>query len=54
MVATGAGIAPFRAFLQELAKRGSENGTEAVLLFGVRTPDHLLYIDEFESWLSDD
>lgn len=43
LVATGTGIAPFRAMLPQLRKRLNGGGHEAVLLMGVRGPDELLY-----------
>jgi ferredoxin-NADP reductase len=45
MVATGTGIAPFRAMLQWAVREGSPQFT---LLFGVRYESHLLYREEFE------
>ncbi len=46
MVATGTGIAPFRAMLQHLAVRAN---TDVTLLFGHRTPEDLLYVDELQA-----
>ncbi|MGH8279389.1 MAG: FAD-binding oxidoreductase [Gammaproteobacteria bacterium] len=43
LVATGTGIAPFRAMLPQLRQRLNGEGHEAVLLMGVRGPDELLY-----------
>lgn len=47
-VATGTGIAPFRAMLHDLADRGGE-GPPVVLLFGHRCEEDLLYRDELEA-----
>jgi CDP-4-dehydro-6-deoxyglucose reductase, E3 len=47
LVATGTGIAPFRAYLQSYLKDGAPAFT---LLFGVRYESHLLYRSEFETW----
>ncbi|MGH9469367.1 MAG: ferredoxin--NADP reductase [Terriglobia bacterium] len=46
-IATGTGIAPIRAMLQELY-RGRGFSGEAWLIFGVRTEAAILYRDEFE------
>jgi CDP-4-dehydro-6-deoxyglucose reductase, E3 len=50
MVATGTGVAPIRAMLQEVQRRG--NTVQTVLLFGVRTQEDILYADEFRSMAS--
>ncbi|MEB3195991.1 MAG: FAD-binding oxidoreductase [Candidatus Sericytochromatia bacterium] len=49
MVATGTGIAPFRAFLHQRGRQ-SERGP-ALLVFGVRTSADLLYADELRALL---
>jgi CDP-4-dehydro-6-deoxyglucose reductase, E3 len=47
-VATGSGLAPFRAMLQqELAEPG---GPPLTLLFGCRTAEHVLWSDEIAAW----
>ncbi|MGA9853475.1 MAG: FAD-binding oxidoreductase [Gammaproteobacteria bacterium] len=43
LVATGSGVAPFRAMLPQLRERLNGSRHEAVLLLGVRGPDELLY-----------
>ena len=43
LVATGTGVTPYRSMLASLAER-AEN---VVILQGVRTPEHLLYGEEF-------
>jgi ferredoxin-NADP reductase len=48
MVATGTGVAPFRAMLQEIEAK-SVVAQPIYLLFGCRTEDEILYRDEFES-----
>jgi|SRR6185312_13837596 len=48
MVATGSGLAPFRALLQEELARAS--GPPIVLLFGCRTEGDILWRDELEDW----
>lgn len=46
LVATGTGVAPFRAMLTELRRR-LDAGTQVVLLCGARTREELLYRDDF-------
>ncbi len=46
-IATGTGIAPFRAFLQ--SPEVLKSGARITLLFGTRHPESLLYRDEFEA-----
>lgn len=48
LVATGTGVVPYRTMLPEIARRIRDRGTRFTLLFGVRTPEELLYGDEFE------
>ena len=51
MVATGTGIAPFRAFLKtRYEKRASEKGVNR-LIFGCQTMKDFLYQDEFDALL---
>lgn len=45
-VATGTGIAPFRAILADILGRDDDH--QYTLIFGVRYENHLLYRDEFE------
>lgn len=45
-IATGTGIAPIRAMLQELDRKHKPR--ETWLIFGVRDESDILYIDEFE------
>ncbi len=46
-LATGAGVAPFRAQIRELLRRDENHAID--LVFGVRTEDELFWIDEFEA-----
>lgn len=46
-LATGAGIAPFRAQIRELLQRDESCAID--LVFGVRTREELFWIDEFEA-----
>ena len=50
LIATGTGVTPYRAMLPQLDNLIRERGIEVVLLFGARTPDELLYGDEFRAF----
>jgi ferredoxin-NADP reductase len=50
LVATGTGVTPYRAMLPELNKRMQNDNTEIVLLFGCRTRQDALYMDEFRQF----
>src|SRR5690606_15278464 len=50
LIATGTGVTPYRAMLPLLEERIRERGTRVVLLFGARTPQELLYGDEFRAF----
>lgn len=50
LVGTGTGVTPYRAMLPQLAQLIRERGIEVVLLFGARTPDELIYGDEFRAF----
>lgn len=48
LVATGTGVTPYRAMLDELGQRlEAQKNLRVLLLFGVRQPEDLLYRDEF-------
>jgi len=49
LLATGTGIAPFRAWRPQLAARLAA-GREVLLLHGARTPEDLLYGEEFAAF----
>jgi ferredoxin-NADP reductase len=50
LVGTGTGVTPYRSMLPELGRQIRERGIEVVLLFGARSPDDLLYGDEFAAF----
>lgn len=50
LIGTGTGVTPYRAMLPLLANAITERGVQVVLLFGARTPDELLYGDEFRAF----
>jgi ferredoxin-NADP reductase len=47
LLATGTGVAPYRAMLPELARRLNAPGFAAYLLLGVRAPEELLFGADF-------
>jgi ferredoxin-NADP reductase len=53
LIGTGTGVTPYRAMLPLLKKQIAERGIEVVLLFGARTPDELLYGDEFRAFANE-
>jgi len=50
LIGTGTGITPYRAMLPLIERLMHERGVEVVLLQGARTPDELLYGDEFRAF----
>jgi ferredoxin-NADP reductase len=50
LIATGTGVTPYRAMLPQLATMIVERSIQVVLLQGARTPDELLYGDEFRAF----
>jgi len=49
-IGTGTGVTPYRAMLPLIEKLIAERGIEVVLLFGARTPQELLYADDFRAF----
>lgn len=47
LIATGTGVTPYRAMLPTLRRLIPERGIEVCLLFGARSPEELLYGEEF-------
>ena len=50
LLATGTGVTPYRAMLPQLARWLAQGGREAVLLYGARNEQELLYAEEFETF----
>ena len=51
LIAGGIGLAPLRSALSQLLRRPNKPG-KVVLLYGVRTPEDMLYRHELERWRS--
>jgi NAD(P)H-flavin reductase len=49
-IGTGTGVTPYRAMLPLVAELIAERGIEVVLLYGARTPEELLYGDDFRAF----
>ena len=49
-IGTGTGVTPYRAMLPLVEKLIAERGIEVVLLYGARTPEELLYADDFRAF----
>ena len=47
LIGTGTGVTPYRAMLPQLAQLMEQRGVEVVLLFGARSPDELIYGEDF-------
>lgn len=50
LVATGTGIAPYRSMLDEIDRRIATHNIQVELLMGVRTPDELLFGEDFANY----
>ncbi len=50
LIGTGTGITPYRAMLPLVDQLMAQRGVEVVLLQGARTPEELLYGDEFRAF----
>jgi ferredoxin-NADP reductase len=50
LIATGTGVTPYRAMLPQLEQLIATRGIEVVLLFGARTPQELLYAEDFQAF----
>ncbi|MHA1616590.1 MAG: FAD/NAD(P)-binding protein [Candidatus Njordarchaeales archaeon] len=49
IIAGGLGLAPLRALIQHIIENRSSFG-EVILLYGARTPQHILYKNEIPEW----
>ena len=49
LIATGTGVTPYRAMLPLLEAQVVARGLQVVVLFGARSPEELLYGDEFRA-----
>ena len=49
VIAGGLGLAPLRPVIIE-AQTGEAAADKVAILYGARTPDHILYTDELEAW----
>ncbi|MGE5766499.1 MAG: ferredoxin--NADP reductase [Bacteroidota bacterium] len=50
LIGTGTGVTPYRSMLPLLEQAMATRGIEVVLLFGARSPEELLYGDEFRAF----
>lgn len=50
LIGTGTGVTPYRAMLPLIGQLIAERGIEVVLLFGARSPQELLYGEEFRAF----
>lgn len=50
LIATGTGVTPYRAMLPLLAQQIAQRSIEVLLVQGARTPEELLYGDEFAAF----
>ncbi len=50
LIGTGTGVTPYRAMLPLIERQIAERGVEVALLFGARSPEELLYGDEFRAF----
>lgn len=53
LIGTGTGVTPYRAMLPQIRQRITEHNQRFVLLLGARSPEELLYGDEFEAFARD-
>ena len=50
LIGTGTGVTPYRAMLPQLAQLMAARELEVVLLFGARTPEELIYGEDFAAF----
>ncbi len=50
LIGTGTGVTPYRAMLPQLAQMMAARALDVVLLFGARTPEELIYGEDFATF----
>lgn len=50
LIGTGTGVTPYRAMLPQLARLMATREVDVVLLFGARTPEELIYGEDFAAF----
>ena len=53
LIGTGTGVTPYRAMLPQLRQMMSARDVEVVLLFGARTPEELIYGEDFYAFAAE-
>jgi NAD(P)H-flavin reductase len=53
LIGTGTGVTPYRAMLPQLAQMIAQRGVEVVLMFGARTPEELIYSEDFYAFAAE-
>ena len=53
LIGTGTGVTPYRAMLPQLRQVMAARKVEVVLLFGARTPEELIYGEDFYAFAAD-